>query len=263
MLEIVPTADGHLSYRRHRTITLPTTFRLPGRTSWTPCSEADDEFPQAEAMVVDQVFGLLYVAQEDVGIWRLALWERKTDARLIDKVREFGVPYDRTPNPEDPEEFTCTIRPELDPGFGGKHLSADVEGLTIYYADDRSDEGYLLASSQGDSTFAVYRREKEPADDFNKFLGSIRLIDTSATDGVQESDGAAVINVPLGHRFPLGLLVVHDGSNKPDMLNADGEVRANTNFKLVPWPNVAAAFQQPLLINPHGFNPRTSCGRSR
>jgi len=34
---------------------------------------------------------------------------------------------------------------------------ADVEGLTIAYGSD--GKGYLIASSQGNSTFAIYRRE--------------------------------------------------------------------------------------------------------
>ncbi len=39
----------------------------------------------------------------------------------------------------------------------GGNLAADVEGLTIYHVDHNT--GYLIASSQGDDTYAVYTRE--------------------------------------------------------------------------------------------------------
>jgi 3-phytase len=136
-----------------------------------------------------------------------------------------------------------------DPGFGGRHLSADAEGLTIYYGPGR--RGYLLASSQGDDTFAVYRRSGG-----NRYLGGYRVVDRAGVDGVQESDGAAVVNVPLGRRFPAGLLVVHDGQNTPEVLGEDGEPRANTNFKYVAWPDLAAAFDPPLLVDPAAGDPR-------
>ncbi|MCP2166431.1 phytase [Goodfellowiella coeruleoviolacea] len=56
-----------------------------------------------------------------------------------------------------------------DPGFGGRHLSADVEGLTLCRGG-ADDEGYLIVSSQGDSTYAVDER----ADD-SDYLGSFRV----------------------------------------------------------------------------------------
>lgn len=64
---------------------------------------------------------------------------------------------------------------------------------------------------------------------------------------MQESDGAAVINVPLGTRFPRGLLATHDGDDE----NARGEDA--TNFKLTRWENVARAFDPPLRVDPFGW----------
>jgi 3-phytase len=241
-----PEAGGRVGYEVVRTLTLPATFRLPDATTWTPCGEPG-ELPQVEGMTVDGDHGALYAAQEDVGIWRIDLdFLRNGQAapRLIDRVREFGVPatFD-----EATEE--CVLDTANDPGFGGQHLSADAEGLTIYHT--RGERGYLLASSQGDSTFAVYDRSGS-----NDFLGSYRIVARAGVDSVEDSDGAAVMNVPLGPAFPLGLLVVHDGANTPDVIDGEGEARANTNFKFIPWQNVALAFNRPLAIDPFSWNPR-------
>jgi 3-phytase len=80
-------------------------------------------------------------------------------------------------------------------------------------------------------------------------------------DGVQESDGAAVVNVPLGRAFPAGLLVTQDGGNTPDVPDEAGEVRADTDFKLTRWNDVARAFSPPLLVDPLGFHPRSAFAR--
>lgn len=198
-------------------------------------------------MVVDQELGILYAGQEDVGIWRISAAFEAASPVLVDKVREFGVPYTY-----DTEEEECVINYAADPGYGGKYLSADVEGLTIYYT--ASNQGYLLASSQGDDTFAVYDRRGA-----NRFIGSFAIADNRrrGVDGAQECDGAAVLNVPLGPAFPLGLLVTQDGANTPDVLDAEGEARDNTNFKFTPWQRVAQAFSAPLSIDTTSWNPRT------
>lgn len=154
-------------------------------------------------------------------------------------MREYGTPWTY-----DAEEEECVIDTAGDPGFGGEHLSADAEGATIYHAAD--GKGYLLASSQGDNTFAVYERQGR-----NAYLGSFTVTDSAATDGVQHSDGAAVVNVPLGRSFPKGLLVTHDGEAAP----ADGD-REGTNFKFTRWESVATAFPKPLTIDTKSFDPR-------
>src|SRR5262249_1350095 len=76
----------------------------------------------------------------------------------------------------------------------------------------------------------------------------------------EETDGADVVNVPLGPDFPFGLLVVQDGSNDPQAvaLNGDGVRVQNVsaNFKLVPWERVAGAFPLPLTVDTQSFDPR-------
>jgi Ca2+-binding RTX toxin-like protein len=137
----------------------------------------------------------------------------------------------------------------------GSILEADVEGLTIYYADNGT--GYLLASSQGDSTYAVFSRTGN-----NEYLGSFAVGSSNGVDSVEESDGADVINVPLGSQFPFGLLVVQDGNNDPAVvINDDGEIEnASSNFKFIPWQQVATAFPDFLKIDPTSFDPRYPSG---
>jgi 3-phytase len=247
-LALEATADGHVTYRRVDTLRLPTTFALPDGTSWSPCEDDDGVAPQVEGMVVDTERDVLYLAQEDVGIWAVPLGDRRRAPRLVDRVREFGVPYDRAPDPAE-GGFTCAIRFDRDPGFGGAHLSADAEGLTIYYGAHH--RGYLLASSQGDSTFAVYDRNGD-----NAYLGGFRVADSGAIDGADHSDGAAVINVPLGRAFPRGLFVTQDGDDTPIVRDPGGSPRVVTGFKLVPWEDIASAFACPLAVDPRGHDPR-------
>ncbi|MFD9307431.1 phytase [Streptomyces sp. NPDC060048] len=223
LLELVATPTGTVSYRQVRTLDLPSSFRLPNGTGWTPCAEPG-ELPQVEGMVVDPADGTLYAGQEDVGIWRIDAGLTGTPV-LVDKVREYGVPgtYD-----EGTEE--CT--PGTDPGYGGKHLKADVEGLTL--VTERDGDGYLLASSQGDDTFVAYDRER---DDDNEVEGAFRITAASSVlDGSEVCDGAAALNAPLGTRYPNGLLVVQDGQETP----GDGD-REATGFKFVDLGDVLDA----------------------
>ncbi|MBE1467315.1 phytase [Kibdelosporangium phytohabitans] len=210
LLKVEPRGKRY-SYRVVRTLDLPGEFTLPNGAKWQPCDEPGVQ-PQVEGMVVDHRTGTLYAGQEDVGIWRVSA---KLTGRpvLIDKVREFGVP-----GTYDPETEECA--PGKDPGFGGHHVSADVEGLTIHYG-----RNLLLVSSQGDNTFAAY-------DLPGRYRASFQI--KYGDDLVQESDGATVVGTSLGPRYPHGLLAVQDGRNA-------GESRDSTNFKFVRWEEVARA----------------------
>lgn len=181
------------------------------------------EDAQTEGMVADQELGFLYIGQENVGLWKVAAEpDAESDAMLLYAVKPAG---------------------EL--------LEADVEGLTIYYGPDGA--GYLLVSSQGDNTFALFDREGD-----NEYLGSFQVGTGEEVDGVQESDGAMVLNVALGDAFPNGLLVVQDGFNLPAvMVEDDGELEnVSTSLKFVDWAAVANAFDPPLLIDTTSHNPR-------
>ncbi|MDB9469060.1 phytase, partial [Dolichospermum circinale] len=192
-----------------------------------PSSTTAGATPQTEGMVVDQETGFLYIGQEDVGIWKFNAEPNGSPVgRLIEKVK----------------------------AEGGANLTNDVEGLTIYYGKDGT--GYLLASSQGDNTFAVYTREGN-----NNFLGRFGVGNNGAIDSIQESDGADVINLPLGPNFPLGLFVTQDGSNDPATV-VNGE-NISSNFKLVPWENIANALPNALKIDTTSYDPRNPVLQSR
>lgn len=210
LFRLAVTPDG-VTYHRKAVLDLPAEFAVGGGT-WTPCLEPGER-PQVEGMVVDRTDDVLYAAQEDVGIWRIPL-SRKGFGKpvLVDRVREYGRPavYD-----EETEECTPTAPP---PPEAGTHLSADAEGLTIAYGHRRT----LLASSQGDSTFARYDITRDGL----RYRSGFAVAD-GRVDSVEHSDGAAVSTTPLGRAYPNGLLVLHDGENTPD----DG--RTNTNFKLL------------------------------
>ncbi|GGX84727.1 phytase [Streptomyces fructofermentans] len=228
LLELLPAANGAVGYRKVRTLALPSSFTLPDGTAWSPCAEPG-ELPQVEGMVVDPATGTLYAGQEDVGIWRLRadLTDRPV---LVDRVREFGVPgtYD---------EVSEECVPGADPGYGGERLAADVEGLTLFL--ERDGDGHLLASGQGDNSFALYDRE---VGDGNEYEGGFRIgAATRTLDGVEECDGAAVLNAPLGARYPRGLLVVQDGLETPAAPDGEGGSRTSTGFKFVDLGTVVDA----------------------
>ena len=99
-----------------------------------------------------------------------------------------------------------------------------MEGLTIAYGTQGT--GYLIASSQGDNTFAVYRREGN-----NAHVKQFAITASSTIDEVSVSDGIHVTTRRLGPGFPHGVFVAHDDDND------DG----NQNYKLVPHPRAASS----------------------
>jgi 3-phytase len=135
--------------------------------------------------------------------------------------------------PEDGE-----VRAAVDTTDVGGHLAADVEGLALYTA--REGAGYLIASSQGSDAYVLYEREGD-----NAYVGTFQIGDGAAIDGTSGTDGIEVSNAALGPAFPAGLFVAQDGDNGDE----------NQNFKLVPWPSIAAAYDPALRVDP-SFSPR-------
>jgi 3-phytase len=133
---------------------------------------------QAEGCVADDATGALYIAEEDVGLWR----------------------YSAEPDGGDE-------RRQIDSTEGGR-LTADAEGLAIFHGT--GDTGYLVLSNQGADNYALYRREGD-----NVFIGMFQVgaNDALGIDGASETDGLEVTSSPLGPAFPHGLLVVQDGRN--------------------------------------------------
>jgi 3-phytase/alkaline phosphatase D len=199
------------------------------RVLTVPIPADEEREALTEGAVVDAELGYLYIGQEDVGIYKFSAEPEGGDE---------GVLID-------------AVKPE------GNALEADVEGLALYYGANGT--GYLIASSQGDSTFAVYSREGD-----NAYLGSFIVGEANGIDSVDGSDGLDVINVPLGPNFLSGLLVVHDQQNEPALIvEDDGElVNTSGNFKFVPWKNVASSFPDPLDIDTSSYDPRNPTART-
>jgi len=173
---------------------------------------------QSEGLVADDEYGYLYIAEEDVAIWK----------------------YDAEPN------GGSTPLRKVD-SADGNHLTADIEGLTIYYGDD--GDGYLLASSQGNSTYAVYKRE-----DDNDYVASFKVVDHNGVDGVSGTDGIDVLSFGLGSKYPHGIFVAQDDENLQN-----GAI-INQNFKFVDWEEIA---DEADLDIDDDINPRELKKRSR
>ena len=136
---------------------------------------------QSEGCVVDPRTSRLYVAEEDVGLWRF-------DARA-------GGP----------------VNPTKIAAADGQQIVADAEGVAIA-ADGPGNDGQLIVSSQGDNAYAVYNL----ADD--RYLGRFR-IGAGALGATSETDGIAIATGDLGPSFPNGLMVAQDGDNAPKPQN--------------------------------------------
>ncbi|WOF43904.1 phytase [Sphingopyxis indica] len=143
---------------------------------------------QSEGCVFDG--DTLYVGEEDAGIWRLVPNGTTADATLV-------APVDN------------------------ERLVADVEGLATI---DHKGERYLIASSQGDNAYAVFRL---PGVDYvGRF--AVAAGDFGATS---ETDGIEAVAGNFGAAYPDGIFIAQDGDNAPDA----------QNFKIVRWDRIAAA----------------------
>jgi 3-phytase len=263
-LELFDTGHGTVGYRRVREYRFDPVFRVPnpdgpGHIRWTPCREEAAIDPQFEGIVVDRELGILYAAQEVVGIWKLPLHHFHASVvtvsprRLVEPVKSWGAPWWAIP---DGDEFSCedeapteqppgTVVAPGNPSVGGEHLQADAEGLAIYYGHGL--RGYLIASSQGDDTFHVYSRlggfTRATA---NRWRGEFKV------EGAGETDGHDVVNVPVGESFTQGLFVMQNGQAPPP--DDTGDINGfaydgSTQFKLVGWEDIARAFEPPLRID--------------
>ena len=139
---------------------------------------------QAEGCVFDG--DALYVGEETAGIWKL----RRDYAGLVAKV-------------------------------DNQRLVADVEGLATI---DHKGQRYLIASSQGDNAYAVFRL---PTMDY---VGRF-AVTAGAFGATSETDGIEAVAGNFGPAYPDGIFLAQDGDNAPKA----------QNFKLVRWDSIAAA----------------------
>jgi 3-phytase len=140
--------------------------------------------------VADDETGRLFLSQES-GVWR----------------------YDAEP------EASPLARKQVDRA-GGDHLTREVGGVALVFQPGR--QGFLLASSEGDDTFAVYRRGQD-----HGWLGQRQVVDGATADGCSATTGIEAVAANLGPDFPAGIFICQDGRN-----TAPGPA-GRQNFKFV------------------------------
>jgi 3-phytase len=128
-----------------------------------------------EGCVADDEMGRLYVAQEDVALWRYGA----EPSAGSDRVQVGAV--------------------------GDGHLVMDLEGVSL--AKGSGNSGYLVLSLQGENRFVTYDRET------NAYIKEFTVGSNGSIDAVSQTDGLDICTSNLGPGFPKGALVVHDGSN--------------------------------------------------
>lgn len=138
----------------------------------------------SEGCVVDDKTGRLFIAEENVGIWR----------------------YNADPNKGNNRKAILEI--------DYNRIVADIEGLTIMRGP-KGQEDHLIASVQGNNTFAILSLSDE------KFLGRFRIHanESANIDAVTETDGVAAAPGSFGSNAPKGLIAVQDDVNDGDAQN--------------------------------------------
>jgi 3-phytase len=154
---------------------------------------------QLEGCVVDDSGDTIYVGEEDAAIWR----------------------FDFDP--------ASTAEPVRVASVDGQRFTADIEGLTIMRDGDQS---YLIASSQGDNTFPVFRITPSG----EEYIGRFTVAARGTIDAVSHTDGLDAWSEPIGP-WPQGALAIHDDNDEPDP--------GQQNYKLVDWREVKAALDLP------------------
>lgn len=167
-------------------------FRLDGPEGGAEAARMKLE-SQLEGCVYDDETGVFYVGEENRGVWR------------ADFDGAFGAPS------------------LVDEIGGASGIAADVEGLALYRTGPGT--GYLIASSQGNFSYAIYRREGA-----NAFVTRFRVAPYALIDGAEETDGVEAVAASLGPDFPAGAFIAQDGFNDPK-----GSAQ---NFKIVDFREI-------------------------
>ncbi|WP_294569425.1 phytase [uncultured Arthrobacter sp.] len=188
-----------------------TQFELDGSTGTVrgTAVRSFDNGGSSEGIVADDELQRVYVAEEEVGLWRYGAEPGHGAIRTL---------VDRT-------EAT------------GGRIVDNIKNPAIYYG--RKGTGYLIVSSQGGSNFVVYNRGD------NDHVGSFEIGDGESIDGVSGQDGIDVTNFPLGPSYPAGLFTSQDHANT----DAGNDNSGNQNHKLVSWQRIADSFDPQLLVD--------------
>ena len=132
---------------------------------------------QLEGCVFDETNGLIFVGEEDRGLWTVAYREEAPQPVLVDTVGSAAG------------------------------LVADVEGVSIWRGENGA--GWVVVSAQAANRFVVYERQAphNPRGSFSIIANEALDIDeVTHTDGLDVYSGA-----PPG--FPRGVLIVQDDGN--------------------------------------------------
>jgi 3-phytase len=165
---------------------------------------------QTEGCVVDDQRGLLYIGEENVGVWR----------------------YDLDPSSNKPRTLIAAAPSAI--------LQPDVEGIALLREGPKT---WLIVSSQGDSAFAVWRVDgPDPV-----YRGRFSVVSAGGVDGVTGTDGVAAIGGIVG-QYRQGLVVVQDDVDDVGEVGTLNRVRQN--FKLVDWRSIKAALQLETASEP-------------
>ncbi|NGX34260.1 MAG: 3-phytase [Candidatus Anoxychlamydiales bacterium] len=136
----------------------------------------NDQKSFVEGMLVDDDLGYVYFSDETSAILKYVADPDKNDNSLILKfATQDGIKGDR-------------------------------EGLALYKKNQDTpyqDTGYLILSSQGNSSFKIYQREGN-----NKFIKTISSL------GVKNTDGIAATNAKIEPKYPNGLFAAHNSKGK-------------------------------------------------
>lgn len=150
---------------------------------------------QPEGCVADEARDRLYLGEEGAGVWRFDLGTGPAKGELF------------APAPSE-------------------MLKPDVEGLAII---EDAAGAWLIASSQGDSAFAVWKVDgADPV-----YRGRFSVVAANGIDAVTGTDGVAALGGVVG-QFPEGVVVMQDDVD-------EGPAGARQNFKLVDWREVRRA----------------------
>jgi len=150
---------------------------------------------QPEGCVVDDARGRLYLGEEGRGVWRFDLGQTPATGELIAQAPSVM-------------------------------LAPDVEGLALI---EDGPAAFLIASSQGDSAFAVWQVDGVTPD----YRGRFSVVSSGGIDAVTGTDGVSALGGRVG-AFPRGLVVMQDDVD-------DGATGAHQNFKLLDWREVKRA----------------------
>lgn len=174
--------DGFVEYYRFE--------YLDDRTRFMSVGKKLIKFGSAlEGCVYDEAQGILFVGEEDDGIWAVTLANEKVAAAI--KIDSVGS----------------------DTG-----LAADIEGLSIWRQDDLT--GYLVASSQGSHQFYAYERTSPFAYKGRFTIGGV----SGASDPLTHTDGIAISSSISTDAFPKGVMVAQDDENSDPVAHQNFKV---------------------------------------